>query len=113
MSRYEAPGSLRHILTSNPRKRLFLPPGCWTAEHLDLLDCRVVRPVPVDISALREHESFAARKIVKSKTVGSAVSRLPNIKCIARHFRDEPIEHLLRAIIPLLGLGKNAADLKQ
>jgi hypothetical protein len=72
-----------------------------------------VRPVPVDISALREHESCAARKIVKSKTVGSAVSRLPNIKCIARHFRDEPIEHLLRAIIPLLGLGKNAADLKQ
>lgn len=64
VNRVTEPGSLRHAIISNPRKKLQVQPELWTSEHLKLLNVtyKVLAPheymtkTPIELEALKaEH----------------------------------------------------------
>ena len=66
------PGSLREILVTNHRTRLYIPPEVWTVQHLRLLDCRYITSSTSPIDHKPEPETETQPKSDSTSTVPEA-----------------------------------------
>ncbi|CAG8950090.1 hypothetical protein HYFRA_00008324 [Hymenoscyphus fraxineus] len=98
--RIPEPGSIRHAIISNPRKRLYVQPDQWTSEHLKLLDVTIkVQPkekylsqTPISLQAFKRENNIQTFDKLKN-CVCSVHSRY-----LEKHYKDErmsDIYHLL------------------
>lgn len=99
MNHNAAPGSLHHTITSYPRTRLYCHPSLWTDEHVRLLDCQLASLRSGSPSILSAVRLCDASEMVKNKAVDKIVASLAGY--VTKSSKDEPIERLMRALIPL------------
>jgi hypothetical protein len=111
MDRYVAPGSLRHIITSNPRKRLYVHPSLWTIDHVQLLNCQLVSTLSGSPSTLSAEASCFVSELAKHETVDKTVACLSG--CVTKSSKDGSIERFVRALIPLIWRGLHAPKLER